>query len=89
MPRVRLTGDGRDVTARGGTQLLGLFALRFGVTTGLAAAIAGTTIRSWAHDPGTVLTQLTMMIAAGSRAVTDSDDVAGSAAPVRARSCPA
>lgn len=69
--RVRVTGDGKNVTGQAGTHLLGRIASRFGVTAGLSAAMAGTTVRSSAHDRGTVLTQLAMMIAAGGRAVTD------------------
>jgi hypothetical protein len=66
-----VTGDGSNVTGQAGTHLLGRIAGRFGVTGGLSAAMAGTTVRSSAHDRGTVLTHLAMMIAAGGRAVTD------------------
>jgi hypothetical protein len=69
--RVHVTGDGSNVTGQAGTHLLGRIASRFGVTDGLSEAMVGTTQRSSAHDRGTVLTHLAMMIAAGGRAVTD------------------
>jgi hypothetical protein len=69
--RVHVTGDGKNVTGQAGTHLLGRITERFGITAGLSSAMAGTTVRSSAHDRGTVLTQLAMMIAAGGRAVTD------------------
>lgn len=69
--RVHVTGDGNNVTGQAGTHLLGRIAGRFGIWGGLSAAMAGTTQRSSAHDRGTVLTQLAMMIAAGGRAVAD------------------
>ena len=69
--RVHVTGDGTGVTGQAGTHLLGRIAGRLGIAGGLSAAMAGTTVRSSAHDRGTVLTQLAMTIAAGGRCVTD------------------
>jgi hypothetical protein len=68
---VHVTGDGTGVTGQAGTHLLGRIAGRFGISTGLSAAMAGTTKRSSAHDRGTVLTQLALTIAAGGRCVSD------------------
>jgi hypothetical protein len=68
---VHVTGDGKGVTGQAGTYLLGRIAERFGIAGGLSTAMAGSTERASAHDRGTVLTQLAMMIAAGGRCVSD------------------
>jgi hypothetical protein len=64
-----VTGDGRNVTGQAGTHLLGRIAEKYGIVGGLSGAMAGTTRRRSAHDRGTVLTQLAMMIV-GSWSVT-------------------
>jgi hypothetical protein len=64
-------GAVQGVTGQAGTHLLGRIAERFGIAGGLTAAMAGTTTRASAHDRGTVLTPLSMMIAAGGRCVSD------------------
>jgi hypothetical protein len=66
-----VTGEGRNVTGQAGTHLLGRIAEKYGIVGGLSGAMAGTTRRRSAHDRGTVLTQLAMMIAAGGRCVSD------------------
>ena len=69
--RVHVTGDGRGVTGQAGTHLLGRIANRLGVPGGLSEVMDGTTVRSTARDRGVVLTQLSMMVAAGGRCVSD------------------
>jgi hypothetical protein len=69
--KVVVSGDGKGVTGQAGTWMLGRLADRLGVARGLSQAMAGTTVRSTAHDRGTVLTQLAMMIGAGGRCVSD------------------
>lgn len=69
--KVVVTGDGKGVTGQAGTWMLGRLADRLGVSSGLSQAMAGTTVRSTAHDRGKVLTQLAMMIGAGGRCVSD------------------
>lgn len=69
--KVVVSGDGKGVTGQAGTWMLGRLADRLGVWDGLSQAMAGTTVRSTAHDRGTVLTQLAMMIGAGGRCVSD------------------
>lgn len=69
--RVHVTGDGRGVTGQAGTHLLGRIANRLGVAEGLSAVMDGTMVRSTARDRGIVLTQLSMMVAAGGRCVSD------------------
>jgi hypothetical protein len=66
-----VAGGGKNVTGQAGTHLLGRIAGRLGITERLSAAMVGTTQRSSAHDRGTVLTQLAMMVAAGGRCVSD------------------
>lgn len=68
---VVVSGDGTGVTGQAGTHLLGRLATRLGMPQRLSAAMAGTTVRSSAHDRGRVLTQLAMTIAAGGRCVSD------------------
>jgi len=69
--RVHVTGDGKGVTGQAGTQLLGRIANRVGVAGGLSAVMDGVTERSTARDRGIVLTQLSMMVAAGGRCLSD------------------
>jgi len=69
--RVHVSGDGVGVTGQAGTHLLGRIARRLGVHRGLTGVMDGTTQRSTARDRGIVLTQLSMMIAAGGRCLSD------------------
>ncbi len=69
--RVHVTGTGVGVTGQAGTHLLGRVANRIGIHDGLSAVMDGTTVRSTARRRGTVLTQLSMMIAAGGRCLSD------------------
>ena len=69
--RLVVTGDGTDVTSQAGTHLLGRIAERLGVADGASAVMADTVSRSSAHDRGTLLTQVAMMIAAGGRCLSD------------------
>jgi hypothetical protein len=69
--QLAVTGDGRDVTSQAGTHLLGRIAQHLGVADGAAAVMADTVTRSSAHDRGTLLTQVAMMIAAGGRCLSD------------------
>lgn len=69
--RVVVTGDGRGVTNQAGTHLLGRIAGRLGLVEGASGVMAGTTVRSSAHDRGRLLVQTAMMIAAGGRCLSD------------------
>ena len=66
-----VTGDGANVTSQAGTHLLGRIAQQLGIAAGASAVLADTVSRSSAHDRGTVLTQVAMMIAAGGRCLSD------------------
>ncbi len=69
--RVRVSGDGEGVTGQAGTHLLGRIANRLGIVGGLSGVMDGVTERSTARDRGIVLTQVSMMIAAGGRCLSD------------------
>lgn len=69
--RVVVTGDGQKVSSLAGTHLLGALADRLGVAGGFSRVLAGTTQRASAYDRGVVLTQLSMMLAAGGRCLSD------------------
>jgi hypothetical protein len=69
--RVVVTGGGADVTGQAGTHLLGQIADGLGIAAGWSAVMADTTTRSTAHDRGRLLTQVSMMIAAGGRCLSD------------------
>ncbi len=59
------------MSGQAGTHLLGRIANRLGVADGLSALMDGTTMRSTGRDRGIVLTQLSMVVAAGGRCVSD------------------
>lgn len=69
--RLAVTGDGTNVTSQAGTHLLGRIAQQLGVAEGAGAVMADTVTRASAHDRGTLLTQVAMMIAAGGRCLSD------------------
>ncbi len=69
--RVVVTGDGEKVSSLAGTHLLGAVAQRLGVASGFSQVLAGTTQRVSAYDRGTVLAQLSMMLASGGRSLSD------------------
>lgn len=69
--RVVVTGDGQKVSSLAGSHLLGALAERLGVAGGFSRVLAGTTQRASAYDRGVVLTQLSMMLAAGGRCLSD------------------
>lgn len=63
-----VTADGKGMTGRAGTGLLGRVADRVGLTDGLSQAVGG--CRSWVeHDPGKVVRDLVLMLADGGDAL--------------------
>ena len=69
--RVKVTGDGKGVASHAGSLLLAELADRVELTAGLSAAMIHTRRRRSAHDPGVVLTQLAVMLAAGGDCLAD------------------
>jgi hypothetical protein len=70
-PRVRVTGDGKNVVAHAGSRLLCDLADELGLTDGLSAAMAPTKQRRRGHDRGRVLVDLAVMLADGGEAISD------------------
>jgi hypothetical protein len=69
--KVDVRADGTGLSSRAGTALLGLTAQRLGLTDALNWALSGTRERRSAHEPGTVLCDLAVMLADGGRCVSD------------------
>lgn len=70
-PRVNITGDGDGVVSHAGSLLLVEMADRLGLRAALAQATAPTRQRRSAHDPGSVLVDLAVMLADGGDCLTD------------------
>ena len=69
--KVDVRADGTGLSSRAGTALLGLAAQRLGLTDALNWALSGTRERRSAHQPGSVLGDLAVMLADGGRCVSD------------------
>src|SRR5215213_7585035 len=69
--KVDVRADGTGLSSRAGTALLGLTAQRLGLTDALDWALSGTRERRSAHQPGSVLCDLAVMLADGGRCVSD------------------
>jgi hypothetical protein len=63
--------DGNDQVSRAGSALLAGTADRIGLTRALSTAMAPTRERRSAHDPGVVLRDLVVMLAAGGQCLAD------------------
>jgi Transposase DDE domain group 1 len=70
-PRLRVTGDGRNVVAHAGARVLCDLADELGLTDGLSAAMLPTKQRRRGHDRGRVLVDLAVMLADGGEAISD------------------
>jgi hypothetical protein len=69
-PRVTVTADGQGVVSHVGARLLADLAAVTGLDTGFSDA-GGSRRRRSAHDPGSVLTDLAVMLADGGEAISD------------------
>ena len=70
-PRVKVTGDGKNVASHVGSRLLSDLADALGLSAGLSAAMAPTKQRNRGHDYGQVLADLAVSIADGGTTITD------------------
>mgnify|MGYP000433305137 CR=1 FL=1 len=70
-PRLKVTGDGKNVASHVGSRLLADLADALGLTAGLSAAMAPTKQRNRGHDRGRVLVDLAVSIADGGTTITD------------------
>ena len=68
---VKVAGDGRNLTSRGGTVLLAELADRSGLTRALSVAMTDCGISWHTHDPGVVLTHLAVAVADGADCLAD------------------
>jgi hypothetical protein len=71
LPRIDVTSDGRGIVSHAGARLLVELAERLGLTAALSKAMAPTRKRRSAHDPGTVLVDLAVMLADGGDCLSD------------------
>lgn len=69
--RVEVTSDGNGLVSQAGTMLLTQVADRTGLTAALSAGFAGLRERRSIHDPGRVVRDLAVTLAAGGETVTD------------------
>ena len=70
-PRLKVTGDGKNVASHVGARLVSDLADALGLTAGLSAAMAPTKQRRRGHDRGQVLADLAVSIADGGTTITD------------------
>jgi len=70
-PRLKVTGDGRNVASHVGSRLLSDLSDALGLTEGLSAAMAPTKQRRRGHDRGQVLADLAVAIADGAETITE------------------
>lgn len=69
--RVDVTPDGQGLISSSGTMLLAGVAGRSGLTDALSRGLAGVRERASTHDPGRVVRDLAVMLAAGGEALID------------------
>lgn len=69
--RVEVTPDGNGLVSQAGTLLLAEVADRTGLTAALSAGLSDVRERRSAHDPGRVVRDLAVTVAAGGEALTD------------------
>ncbi|MFI5046824.1 MAG: IS1380 family transposase [Acidimicrobiia bacterium] len=70
-PRLRVTGDAKNVVAHAGSRLLCDLADELGLTEELSVAMAPTKRRRRGHDRGRVLVDLAVMLAGGGETISD------------------
>ena len=70
-PRLKVTGDGKNVANHVGSRLLADLADALGLTAGLSMAMAPTKQRRRGHDYGQVLADLAVSIADGGTTITE------------------
>lgn len=70
-PKVHVTADGSGVVGHAGTRLLADLADATGLTAGCSTALGRLRPRGTGHDPGSVLTDLAVMLADGGEAIAD------------------
>jgi Transposase DDE domain group 1 len=70
-PRIMATTDGNGVVSHAGSGLLADVADAAGVPAALSDALAGLRERRSGHDPGRVLTDISVMLADGGEAISD------------------
>ena len=75
--RVDVAPDGQGLISNSGTMLLAEVADRAGLTGALSRELAGVRERTSKHDPGRVVRDLAVMLAAGGEAVTDLGGLRG------------
>lgn len=75
--RVDVTPDGEGLVSNSGTMLLAQVADRTGLTGALSSELAWMRERSSTHDPGRVVRDLAVMLAAGGEALTDLGGLRG------------
>lgn len=69
--RVDVSSDGEGLVSQAGTLLLTEVADRTGLTQALSTGLSGVRVRRSIHDPGRVIRDLAVTLAAGGEAVTD------------------
>lgn len=69
--RLEVTPDGNGLVSQAGTFLLAEVADRIGLTKALSAGLSGVRERRSVHDPGRVIRDLAVTLAAGGEALTD------------------
>lgn len=69
--RLEVTPDGQGLISQAGTLLLAEVADRTGLTGALSAGLSGVRERRSVHDPGRVIRDLALTLAAGGEALTD------------------
>ena len=79
-PPVDVSADGAGVVSHAGSRLLADLADQTTLIAQLSAVFAGRTAPQTAHDPGRVLTDLTVLIADGGEAISDIATLADQAA---------
>ena len=70
-PKITVTADGRGVASHAGSRLLGDLAAVTGLDDGFAGVAGHGRCRRSRHDPGRVLSDLSVMLADGGAAITD------------------
>jgi len=69
--KVAVSADGKGMVGLAGAGLLALCADRVGLTRALSVALLGMRLRRGRHDPGRVIRDLAVMLAAGGDSVSD------------------
>lgn len=75
--RVDVSSDGTGLVSQAGTVLLADIADRTGLTQALSAGLSDMRERRSAHDPGRVIRDLAVTLAAGGEALTDLGSLRG------------